>query len=182
MLKVLLLSALFVLALSRTYPLFKQCDSRWANDELGTSGDTICKSDCLLSCIAMGLAGTGHDYNPGTLNKWLKANGGISGYQIIYSKLSQIGLGYDGSCSSGDVKTKIDQDKIVCMHVHNNGHWVLGYAYSGNTITVNDPGYPSTSYPLSDVSDSHVFTARGSPADILAKLKSLRMEDLIKQV
>ena len=98
--KLLFMSLLVVLALSRTYPMFKQCDGRWGNEELGTSGETICKIGCLLSSIAMGLSGTGHSYDPGQLNKWLKANGGISGPQINYNKLSEIGLGYDGNCAS----------------------------------------------------------------------------------
>jgi hypothetical protein len=182
MLKIVLLSLFVALALSRTYPLFKQCDSRWGNEELGTSGDTICKSGCLLSSIAMGLSGTGHSFDPGQLNKWLKANGGISGYQINYGKLSEIGLGYDGTCASSEVKTKIDQGKVVCMNVHDGGHWVLGYAYSGSTIMVNDPGYSTTSYSLSEVGNSHVFTARGSPGEIIEKLKSLRIQDLIKEI
>ncbi len=88
MIKALLLAALIVLSLSRTYPLFKQCDGNWGSDQLGTSSQTICQAGCLLSSIAMGLAGTGHGYNPGTLNKWLKSNGGISGTQINYGKLS----------------------------------------------------------------------------------------------
>ena len=110
----------------------------------------------------MGLSGTGHSYNPGQLNKWLKSNGGISGTQINYEKLGQIGLGHDGLFPSSDIKTKIDQGKIVCMNVHDGHHWVLGYAYNGNTIMVNDPGYSTNSYPISEVGNSHVFTARGS--------------------
>jgi ABC-type bacteriocin/lantibiotic exporter with double-glycine peptidase domain len=180
MLKVILFSVLMALAFTRTYPLFKQCDGRWGNEELGTSGTTICSKGCLLSSIAMGLSGTGHSYDPGQLNKWLKSNGGISGFQINYGKLSEIGLGYDGTCGSGDVKTKIDQGKIVCMNVHDGGHWVLGYAYNGNTIMVNDPGYSTSSYSLSEVGSSHVFTARGSASSILEKLKSLRISNLIQ--
>ncbi len=85
-------------------------------------------------------------------------------------------MGYDGTCSAGEVKSRIDQGKIVCMNVRDGGHWVLGYAYSGDTIMVNDPGYSSTSYPLSQVGNSHVFTARGNVGDILKKLKSLRAD------
>ena len=127
----------------------------------------------------MGLSGTGHSYDPGSLNKWLKSNGGISGPQINYTKLGEIGLGYDGNCGSSEVKANIDKGKIVCMNVHNGGHWVLGYAYNGNTIMVNDPGYSTTSYSLSEVGNSHVFTAKGSTSAILEKLKSLIVSDLI---
>jgi hypothetical protein len=68
------------------------------------------------------------------------------------------------------------------MNVHNGGHWVLAYAYNGSTIMVNDPGYSTTSYPLSEVGISCVFTPRKVSADILEKLKNLKVEDLIEQV
>ena len=66
--KLLLIAVLIVACLSRSYPLYKQCDARWANDQLGTSSNTICKAGCLMSSAAMALAGHGHDYNPKTLN------------------------------------------------------------------------------------------------------------------
>lgn len=37
------------------------------------------------------------------------------------------------------------------MNVHNGGHWVLATGYSGNAISVNDPGYTTTSYDLSQI-------------------------------
>ena len=37
------LIALATLAvIGSAYPLYKQCDSRWGSDKLGTSGSTIC--------------------------------------------------------------------------------------------------------------------------------------------
>ena len=67
--KVVLLLLVFIVGiLSRSYPLYKQCDSRWANDRLGTSSKTICQAGCLMSSAAMALSGTGHSYNPKTLN------------------------------------------------------------------------------------------------------------------
>ena len=50
---------LLALAATRTYPLYKQCDSKWGNEHLGTSQNTICKAGCLMSSIAMALAGCG---------------------------------------------------------------------------------------------------------------------------
>lgn len=37
-----------------------------ANDQLGTSSDTMCKAGCLISFAAMALTGTEHSYNPRT--------------------------------------------------------------------------------------------------------------------
>lgn len=46
---------------SPSYPLFSQCDAKWADDEMGVPGTgeraTICKEGCAMSCVAMALAG-----------------------------------------------------------------------------------------------------------------------------
>lgn len=74
---------ILALALSRNYPMYKQCDSQWGYEQFGTSSNTICKSGSLMTSLAMALAGTGHSYNPKTLNQWLKANGGyVTGVKI----------------------------------------------------------------------------------------------------
>lgn len=77
----MLLSACIILLIvlmanSRPYPMFKQCDPEWGSLQYDSSTETICQGGSLLSSIAMGLAGTGLKYNPGTLNQWLKANNG----------------------------------------------------------------------------------------------------------
>jgi hypothetical protein len=57
--KILLtLTLIFFVAHTRTYPMFKQCDTAWKNDQLGTSSNTICSAGCLMSSASMGLAGT----------------------------------------------------------------------------------------------------------------------------
>lgn len=32
---------------------YKQCDSRWANNQLGTCSQTICSAGCAMSSVAM---------------------------------------------------------------------------------------------------------------------------------
>ncbi len=39
----------------------------------------------------------------------------------------------------------------MILNVHNGGHWVLATSMSGSTISVNDPGYSTTSYTLSEI-------------------------------
>ena len=98
MMKTALFALLIVAALSRSYPLFKQCDSKWGSEQLGTSSNTICKAGCAMSSLAMGLAGTGKGYNPGTLNSWLKGHGGyVSGDLLVWGAVSSIGLSYKGN-------------------------------------------------------------------------------------
>ncbi len=152
MLKAALLLALVVMSLSRTYPMFKQCDSRWANEQLGTSSNTICSAGCLMSSASMALAGTGHNYNPSTLNQWLKGHGGyVSGDLFVWGAINSLGLTFQGKVANSQIKSQLDQGKVVICNVHNGGHWVLATGYSGDNILVNDPGYNTASYTLSQI-------------------------------
>ena len=182
MYKILTLALLVTLALSRTYPVFKQCDSRWGSDRLGTSSNTICSAGCLMSSMSMALAGTGHGYNPQTLNRWLTSNGGyVSGDLFVWGAVNSLGLTYEGKVSNGQIKAKLDQGKVVICNVHNGGHWVLAYGYSGDNILVNDPGYSTTSYSLSQIVDGQngIYGVRTANTNIFGKLSNLRTSSAI---
>ena len=43
MTKYLVLCLILALAIGREYPLYNQCDAKWANERLGASSTTICK-------------------------------------------------------------------------------------------------------------------------------------------
>lgn len=178
MIKIFTLALLVTLALTRNYPMFKQCDSRWANERLGTSSNTICKAGCLMSSCSMALAGTGHSYNPSTLNKWLTSNKGyVSGDLLVWGALTPLGLSFEGKVGNSQIKAKLDQGKVVILNVHNGGHWVLAYAYSGDNIMVNDPGYSTTSYSISQIVDGQngIYGARsGAYYNLIGKLTNLR--------
>jgi hypothetical protein len=173
MFKQLLLALLVALALSRNYPLYKQCDPSWANDQLGTSSNTICKAGCCMSSVAMGLAGTGRGYNPHTLNIWLKSNGGyVSGDLFVWTSVNKLGMNFEGKVSNSQIKAKLDQGKVVICNVHNGGHWVLAHGYSGDNILVNDPGYSVTSYALNTIVDGQnaIYGGNGYGYQKLASL------------
>jgi hypothetical protein len=77
------------------FPLYKQCDPKWGSNQLGTGSHTICQAGCLMSSAAMALTGTGHTYDPGTLNTWLKAHGGYaSGDLFVWASINPLGLHY----------------------------------------------------------------------------------------
>ena len=100
--KNLIIICLFIaFVLCRNYPLYKQCDSAWGNDQLGTSSKTICQAGCLMSSAAMALSGTGHSYNPKTLNQWLKGHGGyVSGDLFVWGSINSLGLIYEGKVAN----------------------------------------------------------------------------------
>jgi len=164
--KSLILLVLLSVALSYNYPLYKQCDGAWGNDKLGTSAKTICQAGCLMSSAAMALTGFGKSYNPHTLNIWLNANGGYaSGNLFVWGSINKLGFNFKGFIGNGDIKKNLDAGNVVICNVHNGGHWVLAKGYSGDNILVNDPGYATTSYPLSGIvsGNTGLYTVNRSP-------------------
>jgi hypothetical protein len=154
MIKTLVFITLIVAAFSRSYPLFKQCDSAWRNEKLGFGPGTICSDGCLVSSVAMALSGTGRGYNPSSLNQWLQGNKGfINGDWLIWASVNPLGLVFQGKCSNGNIKANIDAGHVVILNVHNGGHYVLAYSYSGDTFYVNDPGSGSGPYTIGQCSD-----------------------------
>jgi hypothetical protein len=65
------------------------------------------------------------------------------------------------------------------MNVHNGGHWVLATGYSGNSINVNDPGYTTASYDLSQVVNGNtgLYTVNRMPSFVNSWL--LTVENLV---
>ena len=99
--RIILICLLFSCALTRTYPLYKQCDAKWGPQQLGSSSNSICKSGSATASLSMALAGIGKDYNPSTLNAWLKANNGYhNGDTIVWGAVSSLGLSYVGMLTS----------------------------------------------------------------------------------
>ena len=148
--KIFVLALILVIAACRTYPTYKQCDSRWGSHQLGTSSNTICKAGCLMSSVSMALSGCGKNYNPDTLNTWLKGHGGyVSGDLFVWASVNSLGLSYVGKVANANIAASLSAGEIVILNVHSGAHWVLATGMSGSTISVNDPGYATTSYTLS---------------------------------
>jgi hypothetical protein len=164
--KFLLLAVFLVLSACRSYPMYKQCDSRWGSEQLGTSSNTICKAGCLMSSVSMALSGIGKNYNPGSLNTWLKGHGGyVSGDLFVWGSVNSLGLSYVGKVANGNIDGALKANEIVVLNVHGGAHWVLATSMSGSTISVNDPGYSTASYTLSEIVSgaSGLYRVSGSP-------------------
>lgn len=119
-----------------------------------------------MSSAAMALSGTGHSYNPGTLNSWLKTHGGYaSGDLFVWTAINKLGLTFKGRVSNSEIKHNLDAGNVVILNVHNGGHWVLAHGYSGDNILVNDPGYSTSSYSLSGIVNGNtgVYTVNKMP-------------------
>ena len=71
---------------------YKQCDGRWANQQLGTCSLTLCSAGCAMSSVAMILATKGTGHNPSSLDSWLTQNGGYAnGCDIYWGRVDAFG-------------------------------------------------------------------------------------------
>jgi len=148
------------------YPLFKQCDPRWGQDEMGVAGSgeraTICKEGCAMSSLSMALAGLGvhtegRPTNPGTVNAWLEqhngytcADGDCNNLVLTAPQRLTPVLKLVGEIEKPPVQeirgNLTAQSQVFIAHVHDRTHFVLltGWDTAANAFTVNDPFYNTT--------------------------------------
>ena len=143
-------------ATSNGWTSYKQCDSRWSGQQLGTCSDTICSAGCAMSSVAMILATKGAGKDPSSLNSWLKSHGGYSsGCLINWASVDALGYTkYQGKQTPTETEmcNGIKAGHGLVANVHNGGHWVLLTGCAGNGVFyVNDPGYSTTTYKKSDI-------------------------------
>jgi hypothetical protein len=145
----------------RSYVLFKQCDSRWGSNYISTQ--TVCQVGCLMSSVSMALNArnvhlNGQEANPGTLNAWLKSNGGYSGNLFVWGSVAKFDFHYQGQPTNiNDIKTHFCKGNVVILNVNNGGHWVLATGLTSSGFTVNDPGFQRSSYGFNEVVRAGVY-------------------------
>jgi len=161
----------------RNYPLYKQCNSSWANNVM--THKTICQVGCLMSSTAMALYGygiktpDGAAVNPATFNTWLKAHGGYVGDGLAEGVVPKMSPGRivwpsDGMHTKNDlsidtVRSYLQKGRVMIANVNHGGHFVLGIGYDNaagkeTTLLVHDPGFDRTSYDLkTDVMGWRIF-------------------------
>lgn len=147
---------------SNGWTLFKQCDSKWSGNTLGTCSQTICSAGCAMSSVAMILNTKGASKDPGSLNSWLKSNGGYSGgCNINWASVDKLGYTkFQGkqNPTESEICNGLKAGHGLVANVHNGGHWVLLTGCNGNGVfAVNDPGYSTTTYKRSDIVDLAVY-------------------------
>ncbi|CAI2375575.1 unnamed protein product [Moneuplotes crassus] len=136
-----------------TPPLYKQCNSEWGSNYMGSK--TVCQVGCLMSSMSMALAGlgktiNGQTVNPGNFNQWLRDHHGYSGNLFVWGAAeSPFSLKYQGQKEGGS--HAVDSKHITILNVHNGGHWVLAVSSTGSSYQVLDPGYQTSTYKNSEV-------------------------------
>ena len=155
-----------VSAASLTVPSFKQCDSRWGANQLGTCSDTICSAGCAVTSVAMILKYYGVPTDPGELNNYLRDNSGYaSGCLIIWDKADDRSGGsviYAGRYDSNipnQVTWEIDHGYPCVGGL--NGHFVVITGYSDSLYYINDPSSSSSTISKSSITKIHTYHGSG---------------------
>jgi len=150
---------------SCNFQMYKQCDSEWGNDKLGTSSTTICSAGCAMSSVAMMLSHYNKTMNPGQLNTWLTDNNGYADNDlIVWASVDVFGPSFQGIEYGVSVTTLADGLNSchgIIANVRSGSHWVLVTGYDDantGTFYVNDPGFSDTSYALSGMSHFVAYT------------------------
>lgn len=130
-------------AVSMNVPNFKQTDSRWANEVIGSSGKTFAQIGCATTAIAMIESfRRGISIFPNTIAKELRYT---SSGNVYWPEHFKAVTGY----SLSSIYDKLRQGKPVLLGATNSygsQHWVVITGYTGGTkltasgFTINDPG------------------------------------------
>lgn len=146
-----------------SWVMYKQCDSRWANQELGyCAGTTICSAGCAMTSVAMMLKTKGAGVDPSSLDSYLTHNGGYAnGCDIIWAKADDYGVTkFQGIeyANEQEICNGLSQMHGIIANVNNGGHWVLLTGCAGNGVFyVNDPGYSRTTYSMGEILREAVY-------------------------
>lgn len=142
---------------------WKQYGSSWSNIKLGSSNKTIGSSGCLVTSIAMLIAKSGvqtnvdGQFDPGTFVQKLNANGGFSGADFWWGKVSVVApnfvyqdkidvAGWTREAKLNKINELLNNGYYITAEVKGKTgqHWVAIDSISGDTINIMDPGSDST--------------------------------------
>lgn len=156
MCRIIILTAILALTLTLNYPVYKQCESTWAKEQLGTSNETICSQGSLITSIAMGLKAIGKNYNPSTLNTWLKSNRGYIGSSLfVWNSINSLGLVFQGHVGVSQIRASFDVGKVVVVQIQSTGDWAIMTGYKDFSINVNDAKKGSSKYDITELVDGN---------------------------
>ena len=164
------------------YRSWKQYDSRWGSQRLGSSSDTMAGYGCLITAIATLMVHSGcadeNGVDPGKLCTYLSNNGGftsngelywakvdgaVEGFSLASWKVALSGSRYD---KVAQIKSYLDRGYYIVVSVGHGEHWVAVDSVDGNSnVNIFDPGYSYTklfgNYSDEGITRIALFSANG---------------------
>lgn len=121
---------------------YSQRDPRWAQLEVGKSGQTIGRIGCTLTCIADLSTYFGDNLTPKDVNALCKfTDGGLIIWRsVVFNSFRFLMRGYIRS--DREIADAIaDPNKAVILEVANRSHWVVatGVTWPYNIFKIADP-------------------------------------------
>jgi hypothetical protein len=137
-----------------------------------------------MSSISSALAGRGilvdgKNSDPGTLNAWLRNNGGYDkNNDLEEAVIPKLSTRVSWTCSwcgafrnatsftISDIALQLEQGHVIIANVDSGHHFVLvtGYNVTHDTVYVNDSGFTRNCYPMNQVVGWRVFEMDASSA------------------
>ena len=170
------------------YRTWKQYDSRWANQLLGSSPDTMSESGCLVTAIATLMVHSGcadeNGVDPGKLCTylsnnggftsngelyWGKVNGAVDGFKLANWSVALSGSRYD---KVAQIKSYLDNGYYLVASVGYGAHWVaINSVDDSGNVNIFDPAYSYTklfgNYSDAGVTRIAVFSGNGGGSGII---------------
>lgn len=147
--------------------IYLQKDPRWADDKMGSGGDTMGADGCLVTATAMVLTNLGYRMNPGELNtRFNKTNSYTSRGWLIWSGIEKVTNGRATAKYYDTVSDDIIQGCInagfypLVRFILPNGrtHWAMVLHRDGRGYHMRDPLHASRA-PLIFPGNSNRFKA-----------------------
>jgi hypothetical protein len=156
-------------------PHFAQADRRWGQSRLAGGSTTLGAEGCAVASAAMVLASYGAEVDPGTLNQFLRGNGGFTRQGWLYwEKAAEFPPGvaehiYEADASHFLIDWNLLRGNPVIVRLrYANGitHFVVIVGKQGYEYLIRDPGgrYQDGLYFLSEF---------GSPIEALRFYRQL---------
>jgi hypothetical protein len=129
-------------------PIYLQKDSRWKDDKIGGSLETLGSVGCFVCCVSMALAHYGIDLNPKQLNELLKENEGYTSQGWVkWTSVAKITnhqvnfyVPHSPRFSLIDAALKASEPVLAKIKLYGLiSHWILIVGKEGSDYLVKDP-------------------------------------------